>query len=87
MSYGYHIGTYEVTNSQYVSFLNATAATNTHGLYNPNMNSDSLGGIQQSGTSGSFTYSVKTGMGNRPVNYVSFWDAARFTNWLTTGNT
>jgi formylglycine-generating enzyme len=21
------------------------------------------------------------------VNYVSFWDAARFTNWLTTGNT
>ena len=26
-------------------------------------------------------------MGNKPVNFVSLWDAARFTNWLTSGNT
>ena len=85
VSYDYHIGTYEVTNSQYTAFLNATAATDTHSLYNSNMNSSSYGGIQQSGTSGSFTYSVKTDMGNKSVNFVSFWDAARFTNWLTNG--
>jgi sulfatase modifying factor 1 len=87
VGYGYSVGTYEVTNSQYVSFLNATAATDTHGLYNSSMNSSSHGGISQSGSSGSFSYSVKAGMGNKPVNYVSFWDAARFTNYLTTGGT
>ena len=87
VSYGYHVGTYEVTNSQYASFLNATGSTNAHGVYNSSMYSSSFGGIQQSGTSGSFTYSVKSGFGDKPVNYVSFWDAARFTNWLTSGNT
>ena len=30
-------------------------------------------------------YSVKTNMGNKPVNYVSFFDAMRFTNWLENG--
>jgi sulfatase modifying factor 1 len=87
VGYGYSVGTYEVTNSQYVSFLNATAATDTHGLYHSSMNSSSHGGISQSGSSGSFSYSVKAEMGNKPVNFVSFWDAARFTNYLTTGGT
>ena len=85
VSYGYHVGTYEVTNSQYVSFLNAKGATNAHGLYNPNMDTWSSGGILQDGASGSFTYRVKSGMGDRPVNFVGFWDAARFSNWLTNG--
>ena len=87
VSYGYHVGTHEVTNSQYTAFLNATAATDTHSLYNSNMNSSTHGGIQQSGTSGSFTYSTKSGFDNKPVNFVSFWDSARFTNWLTSGDT
>jgi hypothetical protein len=30
---------------------------------------------------------VKSGFGDKPVNFVSFWDAARFTNYLTTGDT
>ena len=85
VNYGYQIGTYEVTNSQYTAFLNAAAKTDTHGLYSSEMNNSTHGGIQQSGTSGTFTYSVKSGMGNTPVNFVSFWDAARFTNWLTNG--
>ena len=85
VNYGYHVGTYEVTNSQYVSFLNATASTDTHGLYHTDMNSSSFGGISQTGSSGSFSYSVKTDMGEKAVNHVSFWDAARFTNWLTNG--
>lgn len=87
VSYDYHIGTYEVTNSQYTAFLNATAATDTHSLYNTNMNSEATGGITRAGDSGSFTYSVKSGFSDKPVNFVSFWDAARFSNWLTTGGT
>ena len=87
VNYGYYIGTYEVTNSQYVSFLNSTAATNAHGLYNTDMSSSTDGGIEQSGSTGTFAYSVKPGFGNKAVNYVSFWDAVRFTNYLTTGGT
>lgn len=87
VGYNYHIGTYEVTNSQYTDFLNATAATDTHSLYNTDMNNTTRGGITRSGSSGSYTYSVKSGFGNKPVNFISFWDAARFSNWLTSGNT
>ena len=88
VSYDYHIGTYEVTNSQYTAFLNAVAATDPHSLYSPGMGMSSLfGGITRAGSSGSYTYSVKSGFGDKPVNYVSFWDAARFANWLTTGGT
>jgi formylglycine-generating enzyme required for sulfatase activity len=82
VSYEYRIGTYEVTNNQYAAFLNAVAATDTFALYNASMGSDLRGGIMQSGSSGTFTYTAKTDMGNKPVNYVSFWDAARFANWL-----
>lgn len=87
VSYGYHIGTTEVTNAQYASFLNATAASDPNGLWNSSMGSDARGGISRSGNDGSYTYSTKANMANKPVNFVSFWDAARFTNWLTSGNT
>lgn len=96
VSYDYHIGTTPVTNAQYTAFLNAVAASDPHGLWNSDMGSNVHGGISRSGSDGSYTYSVRTAssgfnsgqsMGNMPVNYVSFWDAARFTNWLTTGNT
>ena len=50
----YRISKHEVTNSQYTEFLNAVADTDTNGLYNSSMNSDSSGGITQSGISGSF---------------------------------
>ncbi len=88
VAYDYKIGTYEVTNSQYVSFLNAKAKTDTYELYATQMGQTSEhGGIDRTGSSGSYTYSVKAGMGNSPVNHVNFWDAARFTNWLTSGDT
>ena len=38
----YNIGKYEVTAGQYTAFLNAVAATDTYGLYNPNMDSHPL---------------------------------------------
>ncbi len=96
VSYDYHIGTAPVTNAQYTSFLNATASSDPHGLWNSNMGSSVHGGISRNGSDGSYSYSVRTAssgfnngqsMANKPVNYVSFWDAARFTNWLTSGNT
>lgn len=89
VAYTYLIGKYEVTNAQYTEFLNAVADADPNGLYNPMMNEnphgEDHGGITRSGSSGSYTYSVKPGMGNRPVNYFSFWDALRFANWLQNG--
>jgi sulfatase modifying factor 1 len=85
VSYEYQIGKYEVTNAQYAEFLNNVAATDTFGLFSASMASGLGGGITQSGASGSFTYSVKENMGNRPVVYVSIADAMRFTNWINNG--
>jgi formylglycine-generating enzyme required for sulfatase activity len=79
------IGTYEVTLNEYTEFLNAVADTDSFGLYNPAMGSDlNVAGIRQTGSSGSYSYSVM-GDGRRPVTYVSWFDAARFTNWLHNG--
>ena len=85
----YHIGTYEVTAGQYAEFLNAVASTsNALGLYNPEMWSHAYGcKIQQTGFYGNYSYNVAAEYADRPVNYVSFWDAARFANWLDSGDT
>ena len=63
------------------------AATDTYSLYNAGMTTSYINGISQSGVSGSFTYSVNPGSANKPVTYVSWFDAARFTNWLHNGQT
>jgi len=83
--YEYFISKFEVTNAQYAELLNAKASADPLGLYNPNMGSDPQGGIARSGTIGSFTYAVKPGFADKPVNFVSFFDALRFTNWLGNG--
>lgn len=85
VSYDYNIGTYEVTASQYTAFLNAKARTDDHGLYNLMMDGSSGCKIHRSGTSGSYTYTVADDYVNKPVNQVGFWDACRFTNWLSNG--
>ena len=83
VAYTYNIGKYEVSAAQYTEFLNAVAKTDTYGLYNTDMWNDSYGcEIQRSGTSGAYTYSVAFDWANRPVNFVSWGDAARFANWL-----
>ena len=88
VSYTYAIGTYEVTISQYTAFLNAVAATDTYDLYNPSMATDlNSAGILRLNSPGSYSYSVIPGTGNKPVTYVSFYDAMRYANWLGTGNT
>jgi hypothetical protein len=57
----------------------------------------SNGGIVRSGEPGSYTYAVKPAVpdvgpggtsyayGNKPVNYISFYDALRFANWMHNG--
>ncbi|MBN1488501.1 MAG: SUMF1/EgtB/PvdO family nonheme iron enzyme [Phycisphaerae bacterium] len=86
VGYTYNIGKYEVTTGQYTEFLNAVARTDTYGLYNPIMWSNIFGcKIHRNGTSGSYTYSVTSDYANRPVNYVSWGDAARFANWMHNG--
>jgi hypothetical protein len=84
VAYSYNIGSTEVTNAQYAAFLNAKAATDTFVLYNFQM-SGATGGITRSGSPGSYTYATVNGRANNPVNFVSFWDACRFANWLHNG--
>ena len=93
----YQIGATEITNAQYVEFLNAKAASDPLGLYNTTMGSFSYGGIVRSGSSGSYTYAVKDPAvgkgpggtdytyGDKPVNIVTWYDAIRFANWMNNG--
>ena len=88
MAYNYNIGTYDVTNSQYVAFLNSNDATgaNTLGLYSSYMSSSPYGGINyNSGAANGSKYSVISGDGNHPVNYETWYSAIRFANWLNNG--
>jgi formylglycine-generating enzyme len=82
VAYAYQIGKHEVTNSQYGAFLNAKGASNSGAIYNSSMTGT---GITQNGSSGSFNYSVTSGFENKPVVHVSWFDAARFANWMMNG--
>ena len=94
VAYDYQIGKYDVTIGQYTDFLNAVAKTDTFSLYNAGMGTNqNIRGISRTGVSGSYSYSVIGPDGvvngqsgaNRPITYVSWWDSARFANWLANG--
>ena len=89
VAYDYQIGKYDVTIGQYTTFLNAVATTDTNSLWRSTMaNEEAIAGISRSGVSGAYSYSVLNNGGdssNRPITYVSWFDAARFTNWMANG--
>ena len=78
----FKISNFEITNQLYADFLNATAKTDPNNLYNTSMQDI---GIKRNATSGNYTYSIDSGKENYPVTYVSWYDAARYTNWLANG--
>jgi sulfatase modifying factor 1 len=94
VAYSYQIGKYDVTIGQYTAFLNAADpnGTNPNDIWNPLMYADvTIAGISFTpGGSAGAKYSVINFYGagdssNRPITYVSWFDAARFANWMTNG--
>ena len=92
VKYTYGIGEFEITVSQYVSFLNTVDpnGTNPHELYFSNMSPTTwakYGSIRYSSSAGtgqhySIAYPEWT---NMPFNFTNFRRAARFVNSLTNG--
>lgn len=83
---------FETTNAQYVQFLNAVGSGSAASalVYNTSMGTDANGGIIRSGAPGSYTYAVRSGSNpagvafeNVPVNFTSWFAAARYVNWLS----
>ena len=86
VDYVFSIAKYEVTAGQYAAFLAAVAASDPHLLYDTRMWTHAQGcKIERTGSAGSYAYSVASDWANRPVNLVSWGDAARFANWLHNG--
>ena len=83
VDYIYKIMKYPVTNGEYVTFLNAVdpSGLNNRYLYSTEGAGWIYGGIQKTGVYPT-PYNSKIYMNNKPVNYVSWFDAARFANWL-----
>ncbi len=83
----FKIGEYPITVEQFVLFLNSVASKNDpYGLYNQWMRDDPLNGsIICTSFAGRFYYSSKAGRKKLPINYVSWFDAARFCNWVHNG--
>lgn len=82
VEYQYSIAKYLVTNNEYALFLNSVASSDTYSLYKTIMTSEVRGGIIRSGTSGNYTYTVKSNMEDKPVNFINWFNAARYCNWL-----
>jgi len=90
------IGKNHVTIGQYAEFLNAVAKFDPRGLWRTSMDSVQLiRGIERSGSDGSYVYTVVGPNGtnpvgaqspaNRPITFVSWFDSARFANWMANG--
>lgn len=88
VDYNYRIGTTEVTNAQYVTFLNAVDPTgvNELRLFNEEMSVEGFGGIDfyDEAAEGA-KYGAKSDAENKPVTFVNWYDAIRFVNWLHNG--
>jgi formylglycine-generating enzyme required for sulfatase activity len=96
VGYTYSIATRNVTNSQYVEFLNKVDPSGTNGLlFINNMTDMQIGGVSYPAYTGGINknpaaaagsrYSVKSGQENLPVVQINWSRAARFVNWMANG--
>lgn len=90
VNYSYNISDKEITNYQYVKFLNSVAVgVSPIGLYKNEMTSSNVGGIVREGdgtAESPYIYSVKPNMNDCPVVFVDYLSAIRFINWLSNGS-
>lgn len=89
VAYPYSIGKYEVTARQWADFLNQVdaAGTNPLGLWSLNMENNTTGmQINNNGTVNGQRYAAAV-RPDDPVVHVKWHMAARFCNYLTSGNT
>ena len=87
VDYSYKILSKEITNTQYAEFLNAQAKSieSSSKCYNTIMSSSARGGISRTGSgtiASPYVYSVKSNMGDKPVNFVTGLMSIRYSNWL-----
>jgi sulfatase modifying factor 1 len=89
VAYEYRIMRYEWTNSQYVAYLNAVDpdGSNPNGIWRTAMGTNVRGGVSfTSGNANGAKYQARANMGDKPVNYISWFQAARVANWLHNGS-
>jgi formylglycine-generating enzyme required for sulfatase activity len=83
----FYISKYELTVAQYCKFLNeAASASDAHTLYSTNM-ATAAQIVKTTNPDSTFTYTVSAGCANRPIGYLTWAMAARYCNYMTTGNT
>jgi hypothetical protein len=92
VDHSYYIGKYEVTTIEYARFLNAVAyGSDPYTLYNATMLTNYSSGPQKiaktPNTDGTYKYTVLKGLEWSPISYINWTEAARYCNYLTTGNT
>ncbi len=85
VNYEYRIARNETTIRQYAEFLTAVAGSDPYSLYNQSMSTAHVAGISRAGVPGSYVYSVIGDSGEKPITFVSWFDAARFCNWVHNG--
>src|SRR3990167_11525100 len=77
---------FNVTVRHYCDFLNAVAADDPHHLYDEQIRLDHEDVcIVRAGLPGNYSYSVIEGKGEDPITFVSWFDQARYCNWLENG--
>ncbi|OHE79078.1 MAG: hypothetical protein A3F67_01680 [Verrucomicrobia bacterium RIFCSPHIGHO2_12_FULL_41_10] len=97
-----HFNRYDVTVEEYCVFLNAVATTDTYGLYDETICSNTgvtqqfeaevefqkksnIVSIERSGSPGYYYYEPIQGCEKLPITCISWFNQARFCNWLENG--
>ena len=89
VQYNYSLARFEVSNAQYANFLTSVASiADPNSLFSSSMTNSSNGGINKfrNKVRGVDYYLPKAGAGDKPVNYVTYYDGLRYANWLHNGS-